>query len=128
MQVAAELGAKSIKANDVLTPEEQEIAASSFVNEVPNDHSSPSHSQHQPYKALPHGGPQGQAGDDWLSFTDSSPLPQSEVDSVSTGDGLDSSDQIRHSYRHGQLQHAGMGNKLKQDKHTAEGSTELQPA
>ena len=128
MQVAAELGAKSIKANDVLTPEEQDIAASSFVNEVPNGHSSPSHNQHQPYKALPHGDPQGQAGEDWLSFVDSDSLPQSGFDSVSTGNGMDSSDQIRHSYRHGQLQHAGAGDNLKQDKHTAEGSTELQPA
>ena len=128
MQVAAELGAKSIKANDVLTPEEQEIAASSFVSEVPNDHPSPSHDQHQPYKALPHSGPQGQAGDDWLSFTHSDLLSQSEVDNVSTSNRMDSSDQTRHSYRHGQLQHAGMRDNLKQDKHTAEGSTELQPA
>ena len=128
MQVAAELGAKSIKANDVLTPEEQDIAVPSFVDEVPRGHSSPSHNQHQPHKALPHCGPQGQAGEDWLSFAHSDSLPQSKLDSVSTSNGMDSSDQIRHSYRHGQLQHAGAGDKLKQGKHTAEGSTELQPA
>ncbi len=119
LQVAAELGAKSARGNDVLTPEEQEIAASSFVDEVPDSNAASPDEQPWHFKGLP-----GSAvRHDWVGDKEHSPAKQYEVHNRQQEGSGASLDQLRHSYRHGRLQHGGNGSRTSS---VAEGSAELQ--
>ena len=121
VQVAAELGAKSVKGNDVLTAEEQEMAATSFVDEVEDTESS-SYGQQSPFRALP-------SGIHHTHAVRNDPVGQKQSSSANVytrhSNGTDDTfDQLRHNYRHGRLQHHDDAGK---DNSTMDGAQKLQP-
>ncbi len=105
MQVAADLGAKSVRGNDRLTPEEQEIDATAFVDEGANRQPDARLEQQQPFKVLSCGSLEGQ-----VSNLGSLPKQHDLARERAMQDGCvsvspDNLDHIRHSYRHGRLHH-----------------------
>jgi len=105
MQVAAELGAKSVKGNDRLTPEEQEIDATSFVDESSQDEPDPPHEQQRPTKALSGGSLEGQVSDPGSIATQHDPAREHALQDGCVSVSHDNLDHIRYGYKHGRLHH-----------------------
>ncbi|DBA67711.1 TPA: hypothetical protein ACH3X2_001299 [Trebouxia sp. C0005] len=101
-QVAADLGARSVRGNDRLTPEEQEIDATAFVDEVSHHQPDAQLEQQQPFKVLSSSS-EGQASS-LGSISEQHDLARERA----MQDGCvsvshDVPGHIRHSYRHGRL-------------------------
>ncbi|KAA6428134.1 MAG: hypothetical protein FRX49_01730 [Trebouxia sp. A1-2] len=101
-KVAADLGARSVRGNDRLTPEEQEIDATAFVDEVSHHQPDAQLEQQQPFKVLSSSS-EGQASS-LGSISEQHDLARERA----MQDGCvsvshDVPGHIRHSYRHGRL-------------------------
>lgn len=102
-QVAADLGAKSIRGNDRLTAEEQEIDATDFVDEGLIHQPDAPLEQLQPVKVLSSGSLEGQVSDPGSVPNQHDPARECATQNESVSVSPDNLDHIRHSYRHGRL-------------------------
>ena len=105
MQVAADLGAKSIRGNDRLTPEEQEIDATDFVDEGPNHEPDARLEQQQPFKVLSSGSLEGQVIAPGSIPKQHDPAREHAMQDGCVSVSPDNLDHIRYSYKHGRLHH-----------------------
>ncbi len=105
VQVAADLGAKSIRGKDRLTPEEQEIDATAFVDQGSNHQPDARLAQQQPLKVLSNGSFEGQVIDRGSIQKQHDPARERAMQDGSVSVSPDNLDHIRHSYRHGRLHH-----------------------
>ena len=103
MQVAADLGAKSIRGNDRLTAEEQEIDATDFVDEGLIHQPDAPLEQQQPVKVLSSGSLEGQVSDPGSVPNQHELARECATQNESVSVSPDNLDHIRHSYRHGRL-------------------------
>ena len=103
MQVAADLGAKSIRCNDRLTPEEQEIDATDFVDEGPNHEPDARLEQQQPFKVLSSGSLEGQVFAPGSIPKQHDPARERAMQDGCVSVSPDNLDHIKRSYRHGRL-------------------------
>lgn len=103
MQVAADLGAKSIRGNDRLTPEEQEIDATDFMDEGPNHEPDARLEQQQPFKVLSSGSLEGQVTAPESVPKQHDPARERAMQAGCVGVSPDNLDHMRHSYMHGRL-------------------------
>lgn len=103
MQVAADLGAKSIRGNDRLTPEEQEIDATDFMDEGPNHEPDVRLEQQQPFKVLSSGSLEGQVTAPGSVPKQHDPARERAMQAGCVGVSPDNLDHMRHSYMHGKL-------------------------
>ncbi len=105
MQVATDLGAKSVRGNHRLTPEEQEIDATAFVDEGSHHQPDAQLEQQQPSKVLSSGSVEGQVSDPGSIPQQHDPARGRAVQDGCVIVSPDNVDHIRHSYRHGRLHH-----------------------
>ena len=117
-QVAAQVGAKSVRSPDILTADEQQFEATTFVGEAPSSQCPPDEQQwsSNDVPGCSNGGPE----QSWMSPNKSSQtsqhdLPGNEAGAVAT----------QHTYRHGQLQLECLGS---MGSNVSDVSAKLQPA
>ncbi|KAL0022711.1 hypothetical protein WJX77_005521 [Trebouxia sp. C0004] len=106
-QVAADLGAKSIRGNDRLTPEEQEIDATSFVDDGTQDQPDLLLQQQQPFNIMTGGSLEGQVNKPGSNAKQHDPARERAMQDGYVSVSRDNLGHIRPSYRHGRLHHDG---------------------
>ena len=117
VQVAADLGAKSIRGNDKLTPEEQEIDATDFVDEGSDHQPDARLQQQQPFKVLSSGSLEGQVSNPRSIPKQHNPARERAMQDGCVSVSPDNLDHIKRSNRHGRLHY-------EDNKGQASGTTE----